>query len=70
MQAIDSESGEVADETTLRKPHGWRDNPDGRLRTIALFHANYTPVRITALIINARHRFPLPATCAVHECKQ
>lgn len=51
MQAIDSESGEVADETTLRKPHGWRDNPNGRLRTIALFHANYTPVRTTALMI-------------------
>ena len=48
MQAVDSESGEVADETTLRKPHSWRANPDGRLRTIALFHANYTPVRITA----------------------
>lgn len=48
MQAVDSENGEVADETTLRKPHGWRDNPNGRLRTIALFHANYTPVRTAA----------------------
>ena len=47
MQAVDSESGGVADEATLRKPPGWRDNPNGRLRTIALFHANYTPVRTT-----------------------
>ncbi|KAK9845224.1 hypothetical protein WJX81_000461 [Elliptochloris bilobata] len=43
LQAIDSESGEVADETTMRKPYGWRANPKGRLQTIALFHANYTP---------------------------
>ena len=66
MQAVDSESGEVADETVLRKPHGWRNSPDGRLRTIALFYANYTPVRIAALILMlgyASHFLPHAQDC-------
>ncbi len=45
-QAVDSESGEVVDETTLRKPAGWHPSASGRLRTIAMFHANYTPARL------------------------
>ena len=68
MQAVDSECGEIADETTLRKPHDWRDNPDGRLRTIALFHANYTPVRIVAPMVMRRNAF-LCLPSAVRDCK-
>ena len=45
-QAVDSERGEVVDETTLRKPAGWHPSASGRLRTIAMFHANYTPARL------------------------
>ncbi len=60
---MDSESGVVVDATTLHKPRGWQNNPTGRLRKLAMFHANYTPVRcpVSRIAACARTCWPVHA---------